>query len=164
MMVCLNCGLQKPNWYSHHECPNYDSYLRYISPDAIEIIIKFHSAGLHISYAVADVYEHVDKIIYTAKIIIGISHPYPAIVFSRIPDGYEYIFPDYYDTEFISHLPIEHLISPVRTYTLLQYESKFLDKDEAKIALKTRLNELEAWIDDAVTDWLLICKLGGWLD
>ena len=164
MMLCLSCGCQKPNWYRNHTCPQCESYLKYIAPAAKPTIIKMHKASLRISYAVADVYDYVDGVIFTTIICFGISHPYPAIVFSRLPEGYEYIFPEDDDLDFISHLPIEHIISPVRTYGLLRYEAKYLEKSEAKLALKRKLDEIDAWIDDASKDWLIVCHLGGWLD
>ena len=162
-MLCLSCGCQKPNWYRHHTCPKCESYLKYVGPAAKDIIFKFHAAGLRISYAIADVYDYVDGVVFTTTICYGIAHPYPAIVFCRLPEGYEYVFPED-DLVDISYLPIEHLISPVRTYGLLRYEAKYLDKSEAKAMLKQKLRELDDWIDDASKDWLIVCNLGGWLD
>ncbi len=163
-MVCMHCGLQRPNSYKSTTCPKCDSYLKYVESAAKDTMFKFYRAGLHTSYATSEVYSFANGAIHTASIYIGLSHPYPAIVFSRLPTGFEYVFPESYTSEYLKHIPIEHLISPVRTYGILRYEVDYLDLNEAKSVLKQKLKELDAWIDDAVTDWLIICNLGGFLD
>jgi hypothetical protein len=165
MMLCLNCYLQRPNHNKSFTCPHCGAYLKYVEATAKPTIIKFHKAGLHISYAVAEVYDYANGAIHAINICIGIAHPYPVTVFRRLPDGYEYIFPEEYTPEYLSRLPIEHLISPVRTYGILRYEAEYLDNNEAKPMLRQKLKELDIWIDDAVAEgWLAICNLGGWLD
>ena len=165
MMLCLTCGLQRPNYFKSHTCPRCNSYLKYVEAAAKPTIIKINKAGLHISYAVAEVYDYANDAIHAINICIGIAHPYPVMVFHRLPDGYEYIFPEEYTFEYLSRLPIEHLISPVRTYGILRYEAEYLDYNIAKTILRQKLKELDMWIEDAGADgWLAICNLGGWLD
>jgi hypothetical protein len=165
MMICLNCHLQRPNHFKSHICPKCNSYLKYVEAAAKPTVIKFHKAGLHISYAVAEVYDYANNAIHMANICIGIAHNYPVTVFRELPTGFEYVFPESYTLECLDHLPIEHLISPVRTYGILRYEVEYLDYNEAKLVLKQKLKELDSWIEEAVSDgWLSICHLGGLLE
>lgn len=165
MMLCLTCHLQRPNSYKSHTCPDCGAYLKYIEDDAKNIAVKMYEAGIRISYAVAELYSYANNTIHTANISIGMANPYPATVFRMLPDGYVYVFPEVYTPEYLSKIPLAQVISPTRTYVVLQYEAEYPVSDEAKSALRQKLLELEMWVDDAIEDgWFSICHLASfWL-
>lgn len=160
MMLCLNCGLQRPNRYKADSCPQCNSYLKYVEASAKRTVINLHKAGLSVSYATAEVYSYNSYAVHTVNICIGLAKPYQAEVLRRLPDGYGYVVP--YSYKSINHTPKEHILSPVRTYGMLRYEIPYLEHTEAKTKLKQKLKELDAWVDEA-DEWLAICNLGGLL-
>jgi hypothetical protein len=160
-MLCINCGFQRPNRSKSSTCPKCKSYLKHIDAVAKGIATKLQNAGLGVSYATANVYSYA---VHTANISVGLTKPYQDVVFCRLPDGFEYIFPEEHIIEYLNHIPMENLLSPVRTYCVIKYETQYLDKTEARAVLKQKLKELDTWIDEAVADgWLAICNLGGLL-
>ncbi|NMM65528.1 hypothetical protein HBE96_23405 [Clostridium sp. P21] len=164
MMLCLTCGLQRPNSYKNNTCPRCKSHLKYIEAAAKGTAVKLHKAGLSVSYATAEVYSYNSYAVHTVNISIGLAKPYQVEVLRRLPEGYEYVFPEAHIIEYLSHIPIEHLLSPLLTYCVLRYEAQYLDNAEAKAVLKQKLIELDDWVDEAVEDgWLAICNLGGLL-
>jgi hypothetical protein len=155
MMLCLNCGFQRPNRYKSYSCPQCQSYLKYIDGPAKRTAVKLHTAGLHISYVVAEVYSYDSYAIHTVNICVGLAQPYQTAVFRSLPVSLGYILPN-------SHDFLNHSLAPVATYGLLRYEIPYLDRSEARAMLKQKLKELDDWIDEAI-DWLAICNLGGLL-
>lgn len=160
MILCLNCGLQRPNKYKYYTCPECGSYLKYVESPAKSTAFKLHRAGLSISYAVAEVYSYSNGSLHSVNIRIGLAVPYQAAVLSGLPDGIGYVLPHSYDS--LNYLPSSHLLSHVRTYGLIRYEIPYLDPKEAKKVLKQKLKELNDWVDYS-TDWFSICNLGGLL-
>jgi len=164
MRYCVHCGLQRPNHFKSDNCPKCGAYLKYLEGAAKITTINLYKAGIHTSYAVAEVYSYANNAIYTANISIGLAKPYQAVVLRELPTDIVYYTPEAYTFETISHIPIDHLISPIRTYGILRYESEYLDRADARAALKHKLKELDAWVAEATADgWLAICNLGGLL-
>lgn len=164
MMLCLTCGLQKPNYYKQYTCPICTAPLHYVEAAAKPTIIKFYRAGLYISYATSEVYSYNNFSVHTACICIGLAQQYPAEVFCTLPTGYAYISSGEYTYEYRSRMPLEEVLSPVRTYGQLRYEAEYLDYAEAKAVLKQKLKELDSWIDEAASGgWLTICRFVDWI-
>lgn len=162
MMLCLNCGLQRPNRYKPDSCPKCGAYLKYVEAPAKGTVIKLHKAGLSVSYASAEVYSYANGAIHTVNINIGLAKPYQAVVLRDLPTGVGYVLP--HASEYIRDMSLEHLLAPVRTYGMLRYEIPYLEHTEAKAVLKQKLKELDGWVDNAVADgWLAICNLAGLL-
>jgi hypothetical protein len=162
MMLCLNCGTQRPNKYKSETCPQCNSYLKYVEAPAKATVIKLHKAGLSVSYATAEVYSYGGYAVHTTNISIGLAQPYQSVVFRRLPKGLGYIIPHSY--EYMDHIPKGNLLYPVRTYGMIRYEIPYLDHTEARAVLRQKLKELESWVDEATADgWLAICNLGGLL-
>lgn len=152
MMLCLTCGIQKPNKYTRPTCPHCKSILKYVDGPAKSLVFKMYMAGLSVSYATAEVYSYGYGAIHTVNICIGVANPYKSVVFRELPSGIGYVSP--YTHEFTQ--------SP--TYGLLRYETPYIDRNEARKVLKHKLKELDAWVDEAVNcGWLSICHLGGLL-
>lgn len=162
MMLCVTCGFQRPNRFKSYSCPSCRTYLKYVEAPAKHTVIKLHNAGLSVSYATAEVYSYAHGSVHTVNICIGLSQPYQTMVFRCLPDGMGYVLP--HSHESLSHVTQEHILSPVRTYGLIRYETPYLDYKEAKSMLRQKLKELDAWVDDATADsWLAILHLGGLL-
>ena len=164
MRYCLHCGLQRPNHYKSNTCPKCGAYLKYLEGAAKRTTKKLYAAGIHTSYAVAEVYSYANDTIHTANISIGLAKPYQAVVLRELPADIVYYMPEDYTLEVLNHIPIDHLISPVRTYGLLRFECDYLGRAEARATLKHKLKELDDWVDEATVDgWFAICNLGGLL-
>lgn len=160
MLLCVTCGEQKPNRYKPDNCPKCGAYLKYVEAPAKATVIKLHKADLSVSYASAEVYSYNSYAVHMVNICIGLAKPYQAEVLRRLPNGYGYVLPHSYSS--ICHIPPEQLQSPVCTYGLIRYEVPYLDNAEAKVMLKHKLKELDAWIDEAVSDgWFAVCNLAG---
>jgi hypothetical protein len=164
MLICFKCGLEWPDTFHSHTCPNCETYLKYIRDSIKDTAVKFYNANLQISYAVAEVNNFGDRDKYKVYICIGIGHPYPEIVFRELPEGYKYVSIKDYSQDRSAYIPVELLVSPARTYNLLYFQSEYTDRDEANTVLNQKIQELDKWIDDTVADgWLAICNLGGLL-
>lgn len=162
MMLCLNCGFQRPNRYKTETCPQCKSYLKYIEAPAKHTAIKLHKAGISVGYATAEVYSYAHGAIHCVNINIGLAYPYQSTVLRRLPSGIGYVLP--HAKDYLNHTRIELLLSPVITYGLLRYETPYFEYTEARAMLKKKLKELDEWVDEAVEDgWLAICNLAGLL-
>jgi hypothetical protein len=162
MRYCVHCGLQRPNHFKSDNCPKCGAYLKYLEGAAKRTTVNLYKAGIYTSYAVAEVYSYANNAVHTANISIGLAKPYQEVVLRDLPAGIVYYTT--YTLETLSHIPIDHLISPMRTYGLLRFETAYLDQREARAVLKQKLKELDTWIDEAIdSGWLAILNLGGLL-
>ncbi|OOP70922.1 hypothetical protein CBEIBR21_23635 [Clostridium beijerinckii] len=134
MMLCLKCGTQRPNKYKSDNCPNCGSYLKYVEAPAKAVVINLHRASLSVSYATAEVYSYNYSAIHTVNINIGLAKSYQAVVFRRLPDGVGCILPR--SSNYIYSMSLEHLLAPAQTYSMLRFETPYLEHTEAKAMLK----------------------------
>ena len=155
----------KPYSFQSYTCPECNSNLKYIGDNIKDTVLKFHNASLEISYALADVNNFGGRDKHKVYICIGIARPYPPVVFRELPEGFKYVFMKDYSMDRSSYLPVELLISTVRTDGLLYFDAEYTGRDEADTVLTQKIQEIDKWIDDIVADgWLAICNLGGFLD
>lgn len=164
VLYCMKCTFQRPNYFKGELCPKCGSYLKYVEAAAKSTTIKLYKAGLHVSYAVAEIYDFANEALHTTNVYFGFIKPYESIVFRNLPAGYDYTLPKDFTKDFYERIPVAHVVSPMHTYGVLRYEADYLDRAEAKTSLRKKLKELDSWIDEAVADgWLSICNLGGML-
>jgi hypothetical protein len=169
MFLCLVCGVQKPNLYKPHVCPCCKSYLKYIEAPVKDLVRTMYSAGLRLTYAVADV-STMDECpaVYTTHICIGLACDYPRETFETIPEGFRYETPEQYTLKSLIAMErtiVVDIISPIRTYCVLRYDTEYLTQAEARDALRTKVKELKEWAERYIdSDWRVVAKFVGWLD